>query len=517
MRKQSLNFDNLGDVLGAARNAAKLGTQQFETPVAVAEALMLPLTPCRPVVTDLQCGHGALLATAANGETRHLLGLDIDPTATAVPKKSTTEDTEGAEGKIPNSASSASSVVKSVMHGDLNGIVPLLRDVNWQGDLLVLNPPFSLQWPGGDSTMVTWLLAHEFLSAYGEGMMICNEPTARRMFGQRGAPHAERIWLWVTLPNFFPGTDSAMEIAVIYFAADHRPYDGGWIDLRLLSAQPAAVRASLLQFARSSRQVRGQTIRREYEALGASAPAWRAVAGEWKRLREAHLKKRDGWNIRLDATGRLDVWLTPFQTISGKVPKPLATELGSLHGKFPAALVVQKASRLALQRAVNGGIWRVDPAVLPVVETAVREYNAVRAPFSRLSPLQRLAYLDEEDMIRCRATGGGFTEGQSYPLVTETFSGRKLELRPRPGFMPEEVLVTGEELVIHISDDAGQRHSYTQFAPTEEEGDSRAGAGHHHTLPELVAQFHIPDQPDVATVNPELFETYKARMLALQH
>jgi hypothetical protein len=389
--------------------------------------------------------------------------------------------------------------------------------------LFVLNPPFSLQWPTEnpkvfcDSTLVTWHLAHEFLSASGEGMMICNEPTARRFFGKKGAPHAKRIWLWVTMPNFFPGTDSAMEIAVIYFAADHKPYDDGWIDLRIHSAQPDAVRDSLRQFARSSRQVRGQTIRREYEADSSTASKWLAVMGEWKRMREEHVGKREGWNIRLGHDGRLDVWLTPFQQLSGKVPKELVKELAGLHGKYPASLVVQKPSRLALQRAVSGGIWRVEPAVLPIVEKAVREYHAVRAPFSHLGPVQRLAYLDEEDTIACKASGDGFTEGQRYQIVTETFEGRKLELRPRPGHSPEEVLVTGQELVIHISDDDGRRHSYTQFAPTAEEGDSRPGAGQHHTLTELVAQFHFPEVPDVATVNPATYQTYKARMRALQH
>jgi predicted RNA methylase len=501
MRKQSLTFDNLGDVVKAAKNATRLGTQQFETPSAIAEALMLPLTRCRPIVTDFQCGHGALLLAARTPDTRHLLGLDIDPTA-QVPKH--------AQFGLPE-------VPASIIHGDINQIVPLLRDVNWQADLLTLNPPFSLQWPDGDSTMVTWNLAHEFLSAYGEGMMICNEPTARRFFGKKGAPHARRIWLWVTMPNFFPGTDSSMEIAVIYFAADHTPYDDGWIDLRIHSAQPDAVRDSLRQFARSSRQVRGQTARREFEADSSTANKWRAVMGEWKRMREEHLGKRVGWNIRLDATGRLDVWLTPFQQLSGKVPKELVKELAGLHGKYPASLVVQKPSRLALQRAVSGGIWRVEPAVLPIVEKAVREYHAVRAPFSHLGPVQRLAYLDEEDTITCKASGDGFTEGQSYQIVTETFEGRKLELRPRPGYSPEEVLVTGQELVIRISDDDGRRHSYTQFAPTAEEGDSRPKAGQHHTLTELVAQFHIPEVPDVATVNPAAYQTYKARMLALQH
>ena len=145
----------------------------------------------------------------------------------------------------------------------------------------------------------------------------------------------------------------------------------------------------------------------------------------------------------------------------------------------------------------------------------MREYHAVRASFVPLNPIQRLAYLDEEDAIRCKASGGGFTEGQCYPIVTETFEGRKHEMRQRAAGKPELVLVTGQELVIHISDDDGQRHSYTQFTPTEEEAETRPATAFHHTLPELVAQFEIPPQADVATLNPARFEAYKARLRTL--
>lgn len=503
-RKQSLHFDNLGDVLGAAKNAGKLGTQQFETPREMAEALMLPLTALRPVVCDLQCGHGALLGAAATKDTRHALGLDIDPTATALPR-----GWQPADGQTKPAG--------AVMHGDLNGIAPLLREVGWQADLLVLNPPFSLRWPDGESTLVTWNLAHELLTTKGEGMMICNAATAQRLIAP--TPEAQRIWLWVTLPCFFPGVDAGMEVAVLYFAADHRPDAGeSWIDFRLPSRDPAAAREALGQFAHSrKRLIRGGTIRRDYEASTGTVRLWKAVADEWKRRREEQLGKRDGWNIRLATDGRLDVWLTPFQQFSGQVPRALAEELQSLHGKFPSALVVQKPSRLALERAVAGGVWRVEPSVAVAVEAAVREYHAVRAPFTRLNDVQRLGYLDEEDSIECRVTADGFIAGLRYAMRTETFEGRKIETRKRPGHGPEQVLVSGQELAILVTDDAGETHCFTQFAPSDDDtGEERPPCEHQHTLADLVAHFTIPDVPDVATLNPALYQDYKHRLLALQ-
>lgn len=499
-RRQSLKFDNLGEVLGAAKNAARLGTQQFETPREMAAALMQPVTPFRGVICDLQCGHGALLEAAANKTTRQILGLDIDPTATALPRGS------GLNPK-PEAA---------VIHGDVNQISPLLREVRWQADLMVLNPPFSLQWPGGDSTLVTWELAHEFLSPRGEGMMICNAATAQRLIAP--TDEARRIWLWVTVPNFFPGVDPGMEIAVLYFAADHEPDAGeSWIDYRLPSRDPEAVAEALVQFSRHrKRYLRGSTVQHEYDANADTVKLWKAVAGESRRRRHEMIGKREGWNIRLAADGRLDVWLTPFQQFSGNVPKALATELQSLQGKFPSALVVQKPSRLALQRAVMGGIWRVEPAVLPAVEKAVSEYNAVRAPFALLNHVQRLGYLDEEDSIQCQVGTDGFTEGSRYPLRTETFEGRKVEARKRPGRAPEDVLVSGQELAILVTDDRGETHCFTQFLPSGETDEERPGAEHHHTLSELVTHFAIPEVPDVATLNPGLYQTYKQRLLALQ-
>ena len=86
MRKQSLKFDNLGDAMRSAKNAGRKGTQQFETPLEIASALSLPLTPNRCAVLDFSCGHGNLLAGVCNASTKHVLGIDVDPTATALPR-----------------------------------------------------------------------------------------------------------------------------------------------------------------------------------------------------------------------------------------------------------------------------------------------------------------------------------------------------------------------------------------------------------------------------------------------
>jgi hypothetical protein len=54
------------------------------------------------------------------------------------------------------------------------------------------------------------------------------------------------------------------------------------------------------------------------------------------------------------------------------------------------ALVVQKNTREALQRAVESTVWTVDPKLPPAVEAAIRDYHSSRAPFYPLSEVQRI-------------------------------------------------------------------------------------------------------------------------------
>ena len=319
MRGQSLNFDNLGETLGASRNAAKLGTQQFLTPREIAEALATPLPPWRGAILDLACGHGDLAAGACNASTETVLGCDIDPTASALPK-GFTRDPYWKKQEIE----------ESTVIADLQQLAGLLREVNFSCDLLVGNPPFSLKWKEGDSTLVFFKLMLSLTTSKGEGIMICNQATAARLISD--LPEARRIWLWVMLPNFFPGTVQDMQIAVLYYANDHRPSTAAPCTkfLNIPSAHPAAIRAALMPFQRDRSYIRGGTIHSHFSARD-PLPRWRTVADEWRRRKQAEIDGHAGWNIRLRPDGKLTAWLTPFQAISGKVPKQLVAELEALN------------------------------------------------------------------------------------------------------------------------------------------------------------------------------------------
>lgn len=255
-----------------------------------------------------------------------------------------------------------------------------------------------------------------------------------------------------------------------------------------------------------------------------SEARWDAAATEWKRLTDAEYAERNGWNIRLRDDGTIASYVTPFQTLSGKVPLELAAALKGLDRQHPAALVVQRVNRKALVLAVKGNIWRVHPDVTTAVDGALVAYNAARAPLRPLNAVQRLGYLDEEDTIQCERFIEGFTVGRSYPLETETFEGSKVEQRPHPRgrtdpatgeIEKEEVRVTGQELLIRIQGDGGVWHAFTQFELGEAQRKERENH-EFHLLAELVEAFRIPDVPCLAECHPAEFEEFKRRLRELE-
>jgi predicted RNA methylase len=509
MRKQSLHFDNLGEVLAASPDSLKRGAQQFETPPEIAAALCTLLPRHRTAIVDLQCGHGNLLRAARNETTEHLLGIDIDPTAAC---------------KIPVGQS-------KIIHADIGKVFPMLAEVNFKFDLAVLNPPFSLRWaasnfaaipgieeaaraasfgstgnrcgPTIDSTLATYLMALDRMTTTGEAMMICNEATARRLIAPRA--EARHIWLWLTFPNFFPGTIQNMEVAVLYFAKDHQGAEPHKFQFSKCPSGLDCQTGSVLSTISRKQLITGQERR-------VTVDPFDAVAGEWKRIRDEERGKRE-WNIQLGTNGRIHTWLTPFDRIAGRVPMELVEDLQKLHNKRPMELVVQRDQREALKRATEGNVWRVAPDLAKAVTDAIESYNAQRAPFIRLNPVQRLGYLDESDTIGCIGNGLiGFSKGKSYPLRSETIENVKIETRKRPeSDTKERVEITGLELLFTIRDDHDHWHAFTQH-----EIEHRSRIEHYHQLAELLENFEIPVVPDVAEARPALYREYIKRLNALE-
>ena len=79
----------------------------------------------------------------------------------------------------------------------------------------------------------------------------------------------------------------------------------------------------------------------------------------------------------------------------------------------------------------------------------------------------------------------------------------------------EDVLVTGQELLLRIQDDHKKWHAFTQYSLGAEQENERP-EDYFHLLSELVECFEIPEVPDVAELHPQEFAMYQARMRALE-
>ena len=537
---QSLQSDNLQEILESAKNAADLGSQQFITPAAVADAIALPLPQWRGIAVDLQCGFGDLLT---GSKAERVIGCDIQ-----------TESVRRSRLIHPTG------VFECV---DITTLYPLLAETDCRFDLLTLNPPFSLQWHTDkikgliesdcpavqssflavqgratiESTLATFLIALDRLTYRGEGVMICSQAAAIKMLGDIELPITDttadlqyplrkHIWAWITIPSCTLFKNATFDMAVLYFARDHKskelnhyPVETGSTDHQLLSLQ---TRCKIIAHHRTSMR-RGLTVSSQYDAYGHTAERWDVSIRELRVRRSGEIPKHNLW---IEPDGKIGVHLTPFQLASVKLPQTEVKSLWKLKSQFPAALVVQKETRCALVRAVTGGIWTVAPSLIAIVDKALMEYAAVRAPFFPLNDVQRLGFLDEEDTIVCKKDfrsekHGEFFAGKSYQLTCATRTLLQFEERMNLEGEKDRVMISGCEMVITITDGNQNRFEFLPD-PKAEISDDRNGrgrlAGHApssngHDLAALVDHFIIPKVPDIAELFPD---KYQAAIAALK-
>lgn len=530
MLKNLINPSVVQALFESAANAADKGQSQWFTPLEWAKILALPLARYRSAVADLTCGNGQLLAGAS--KRAELLGCDIEKT------------TDG------------------IVHADVTKFHALLRAVNWKCDLFVLNPPWDLHWykssrtatigtPAGlaalaesqlpavcaafdaydprlgrdtiDSTIATLCIALDCCSEFGEGFLIANEATLKRLIFSPAAPYrvlAQHIWAHLTIQGNICQAKGRTDFvtAVIYFARapQSRPFKDHCSTFESAKATCEQLKSRRMEFRKGPEAT-------SYMHTKNCAELWQAAADEYK----ARTSPLPHYNIWLDENGIIRTFLSLFDEHSGRVSKDEAAELYALNGRKPIQLVVQRSQRKALEAAVNGTLWRVDPKLQEAVKAAVAEYNAVRAPLYPLSKIQRLGYLDEQDEIQCtkNLSKNGFTlfeSGKSYPLRSITVAvkrhGEKVNLE---GEM-DAVEWNGQELAFFITDGYGVEQCFMEarlrdngieinLLPANHTGKwSKKDLGQpcpiNFTLQQLVTHFHIPDVPDVATLDPRRYQ-----------
>jgi len=538
-RRSAIAPENLQAVLDSAPNAGAKGQAQWHTPAAWGEALALALPAYRPVVVDLTCGAGQLLAGCRAPGTNHLLGCDIE----AFPQSGPAGD--------------------AFIHADLTLLAPLLSKSDWKADCFALNYPFDLHWYRDrlaflaqskcwaaelafarhdgrtskdtiDSTVAGLCLALDRCSPWGEGFIIANAATVERLIFAPEAPHAAvaaHIWARLTIPGNIcdaqasPIAPSGQEFcsAVLYFARGHT---GGVNRHVTLSPSPnllAQAKLACADLGRCRTALRAGSSIRQYEGGHSTTTAdlWQAIGLEWRTLQDCNRPGDQRWNIWLDPDGTIATNLTPFQE-SEPIKKQQYIRLNALKGKHPMQLILQKAERKELEKAVFGDIWRVAPAVIAAVGQALEDYNTQRSPLYPLNKIQRLGYLDDNDDILCTKDLvetsfpqllAVFKAGQRYQIRTETLSvkrtGRKMNLTGEL----DDVQWEGSELALYIKSigtdgkDDGQEHLFMEERLRKSDVRLSIQAENdpspiEYNLQQLVEHFDIPEVPDVASKDP---------------
>ena len=224
-RKSSIAPAALQAVLDASSNAAQKGQAQWHTPPEWSKVLALPLPEFRPDICDLTCGNGKFLQSVRLNNSGHLLGCEIEPPPQS---KDSSLKPKVNEPGVP-ALDVRPKTLDSRIHrttADITSLFPLLKLVNFQCDLFVLNPPWDCHWYRDklqqgfdlsipavisafeahdgrtardtiDSTVATLCMALDLCSSYGEGLLIANEATLQRLLFEPGAPHralTQHIW-----------------------------------------------------------------------------------------------------------------------------------------------------------------------------------------------------------------------------------------------------------------------------------------------------------------------------------
>ncbi len=539
---------NLQAVLDSAANAVHKGQAAYFTPTSWAEALALPLPAYRPVMVDLTCGNGQLLAGAAAPGTFHRLGCDIE----ALPDD-------------PDQLLGASFPARFIQ-ADVTLLASYLHRANWMADCFALNYPFDHHWYRDrlaflgesncravamafnkhdgrtsqdtiDSTVAGLCLALDRCSPWGEGYIIANHNTIERLIWKDDAPHAAlaaHIWCRVTVNHNICDGREGMQTDILYFARSHT----SGCNKELTANSLAEVAQALAVVGKSRLGLRAGSVVRQYEGghTASTAELWDAIGLEWRTDQGKNRPTDQRWNIWLDADGTLATNLTPFQEAAEPLKKEQYVRLHALKGKHPMQLILQKAERKDLERAVFGTIWRVAPAVIEAVQGALAEYNAVRSPLYPLSQIQRLGYLDDNDDILCLkdlwlvdgvTTLGGtplppgeptFKAGQRYTIRTETISVTRVGQKMNLTGSLDDVSWEGSELALFIRDGDGLERLFMEghlAQPNVRLSIQAEGAPSpiEFNLQQLIEHFEIPEVPDVAAVHPEAYQ----HNLALLH
>jgi len=206
----------------------------------------------------------------------------------------------------------------------------------------------------------------------------------------------------------------------------------------------------------------------------------------------------------------LDFWLRKNGTIAAaRAESPLA-------GRTPAELVIMVQTRKLLQTLLRNKRLRISDDLRSAIQAALRSRARLAAPLIPLGPEQRLGWLDEAAELICSSPltvpgdAEAFSSGRAYNLACRTVPTSQIVVGQTVAGMPEEILVSGSELLVTLRDNALRLHVFAHNTPPPDPRIHKS-----HPLETLLRHFIVPDVPDIATIFPSRFQKLKSQLAAL--
>ncbi len=538
--KSGLTGQSLQMFLDSATNAIDKGQAQYFTPEPVANELIRFINPYgqTQIVLDPLAGDGSML-NATQSVTK--LGIELDGRFA----KPLRNNPEFPTGKT------------TITHADYTLWQELAGKIEMRFPLIVTNPPFGLQWHGKrfdwlrsgspytqaaynklrgkntiDSTAATFLSTLELTAGTdGRAMMICNDDTARRLFGDPENPTADSllhpIFLWMTINgSVFPNVKSGLKTAVIYFSRCHGqrrwnlPQKTPNIKhLTLNSSDPQIIRNGLDSLQAGCFDLMEGGYRTYTDPTAEIVRQMTCIEQEYKRRYESEIDPP--FHIKLGINGRITRNLSTYDHMGG-ISREALTRLNALQDKTPLQLSVQNNTRKELQWAVKWTGWRVDPKLIKAVAEAVKAYESERAPFYTPNPVQSLGWVDEEESLECCKDGLEACEsGKSYPIQTSTEElVDTIQRFNTSTSTTDDIEANSQELVITVCCGSQGTESHPDIEhkfhvrrasniPEDVQTSHRNGRRvsiHHHVIDALLAHFIIPIPEDRTALMPEEFK-----------
>jgi hypothetical protein len=197
-------------------------------------------------------------------------------------------------------------------------------------------------------------------------------------------------------------------------------------------------------------------------------------------------------------------WLRKDGTIATARASPLT-------GKTPQELVLMAETRRLLQLILHSHREETSPELAATIDSLLRARLRRTSPFMELSEIQRIAWLDEITHVECSTNlGAGFIAGDHYRVACMDIPTNQIIDRQRMDGGTEEVLITGNELIVTIRDQGKRIHAFTHIdLPITLKVHER------HEMQALLDHFVIPPAPDITKVFPATYNKYKAALAAL--